>query len=46
VQDFDLHIVSRTLARIWLQGVQSEKKSIRKTPKLLPRRKRLRHQVQ
>jgi len=46
VQDFDLHIVSRTLARIWLQGVQSEKKSVRKTPKLLPRRKRLRHQVQ
>jgi AcrR family transcriptional regulator len=46
VQDFDLHIVSRTLARIWLQGVQSEKKSVRKTPKLLPRRKRLRYQVQ
>jgi AcrR family transcriptional regulator len=46
VQDFDLQMVSRTLARIWLQGVQSEKKSVRKTPKLLPRRKRLRHQVQ
>jgi AcrR family transcriptional regulator len=45
VQDFDLHVVSRTLARIWLQGVQVEEKSARKTPKLLPRRKRLKHQV-
>ena len=45
VQDFDLHVVSRTLARIWLQGVQAEKKSARGKPKLLPRRKRLKHQV-
>ena len=41
VQDFDLHLVSRTLARIWLQGVQAEKKSARKKVKILSRRKRL-----
>lgn len=46
VQDFDLHVVSRTLARIWLQGVQVEKKAARRKTKILPRRKRLRHQVQ
>jgi AcrR family transcriptional regulator len=45
VQDFDLHVVSRTLARIWLQGVQVEKKLARRKAKLLPRRKRLRHLV-
>ncbi len=46
VQDFDLHTVSRTLARIWLQGVQVEKKAARRKAKILPRRKRLQHQVQ
>jgi AcrR family transcriptional regulator len=46
VQDFDLHTVSRTLARIWLQGVQVENKSVPKTTKLLPRRARLKHHVQ
>jgi len=45
VQDFDLQVVSRTLARIWLQGVRVERKLARKTPKRLPRRKRLKHQV-
>jgi len=45
VQDFDLHVVSRTLARIWLQGVQTEKKLAPRKAKLLPRRKRLKHQV-
>jgi AcrR family transcriptional regulator len=46
VQDFDLHTVSRTLARIWLQGVQVENKPVPKTTKLLPRRARLKHHVQ
>jgi TetR/AcrR family transcriptional regulator len=46
VQDFDLHTVSRTLARIWLQGVQVEKKTAPRKAKVLPRRKRLKHQVQ
>lgn len=46
VQDFDLHVVSRTLARIWLEGVQIEKKSAKARRKVLPRRKRLKHQVQ
>jgi AcrR family transcriptional regulator len=46
VQDFDLHIVSRTLARIWLQGVQVEEKTARRTTRVLPRRKLLKHQVQ
>ncbi len=45
VQDFDLHVVSRTLAGIWLQGVQAGKKSARRELKLMPRRKRLKHQV-
>jgi AcrR family transcriptional regulator len=45
VQDFDLHVVSRALARIWLQGVQVEKESARLRAKVLPRRKRLQHQV-
>ncbi len=45
VQDFDLHAVSRTLARIWLEGVQVEKKPVRRQKKVLPRRKRLEHQV-
>ena len=46
VQDFDLHVVSRTLARIWLEGVQIEKKPGKAMKKVLPRRKRLKHQVQ
>jgi AcrR family transcriptional regulator len=46
VQDFDLHVVSRTLAGVWLQGVQVEKRSALDRRKLLPRRKRLNHQVQ
>jgi len=41
VQDFDLHVVSRTLARIWLQGVQVEKKLARRKVKMLTRPKRL-----
>jgi AcrR family transcriptional regulator len=45
VQDFDLHVVSRTLARIWLQGVQAEKKSARVREKVLRPRKRREHQV-
>jgi AcrR family transcriptional regulator len=45
VQDFDLQVVSRTLARIWLQGVRAEKKSPRRQPKLLSRKNRLKHQV-
>jgi len=46
VQNFDLQVVSRTLARIWLEGVQLEKKSPRARRKVLPRPKRLTHQVQ
>jgi AcrR family transcriptional regulator len=45
VQDFDLHVVSRTLARIWLQGVQAEKKLARRKVKMLGRPKRLKLQV-
>ncbi len=45
VQDFDLRVVSRTLAGIWLQGVQAKKKSARGQPKLLLRANRLKHQV-
>ncbi|PYX33944.1 MAG: hypothetical protein DMG80_04115 [Acidobacteria bacterium] len=45
VQDFDLHTVSRTLARIWLQGVQAENKMLNGKPNLLPRGKRLKYQV-
>ena len=45
VQDFDLHVVSRTLACIWLQGVQAEKKLAPRKAKLMPGRKRLKHQV-
>ena len=41
VQDFDLRVVSRTLARIWLQGVQVEKKLARRKVKMLARPKRL-----
>jgi len=41
VQDFDLHVVSRTLARIWLQGVQVEKKLAPRKVKMLARPKRL-----
>src|SRR5882724_2604577 len=41
VQDFDMHVVSRTLARIWLQGVQAEKKLARRKAKMLARPKRL-----
>jgi TetR/AcrR family transcriptional regulator len=39
VQDFDMRVVSRTLARIWLRGVQMKKKPLR--PKVLPRKTRL-----
>jgi AcrR family transcriptional regulator len=46
VQDFDLHVVSRTLARTWLEGVQIGKKSAKVREKVLPRGKRLKHQVQ
>ena len=46
VQDFDLKTVSRTLARIWLQGVLVEKKPALARTKVLPRRKRMKHQVQ
>jgi hypothetical protein len=46
VQNFDLQVVSRTLARIWLEGVQLGKKSPRARRKVLPRPKRLTHQVQ
>jgi AcrR family transcriptional regulator len=46
VQNFDLKVVSRTLARIWLEGVQLGKKSPRARRKVLPRPKRLTHQVQ
>jgi TetR/AcrR family transcriptional regulator len=45
VQDFDMHVVSRTLARIWLQGVQAEKKLAPRKAKLLLGRKRLKHLV-
>jgi len=45
VQDFDPLIVSRTLARIWLQGVQAEKKAARGNPKPLPGPKRLKYRV-
>ena len=45
VQDFDLREVSRTLAGIWLRGVQVEKKSARRPRKTLARRTRLKHQV-
>jgi AcrR family transcriptional regulator len=45
VLDFDLHTVSRTLARIWLQGVQAENKMVTGKPKLLRRGKRLKYQV-
>ena len=45
VQDFDMHVVSRTLARIWLQGVQAEKKAARGNPKPLPGPKRLKYRV-
>jgi AcrR family transcriptional regulator len=45
VQDFDLRVVSRTLAHIWLQGVRVETKLARRKAKLLPRRKRLKHLV-
>jgi hypothetical protein len=41
VQDFDMHVVSRTLARIWLQGVKVEKKMARRKAKMLARPKRL-----
>ena len=41
VQDFDMRVVSRTLARIWLQGVQVEKKLARRKVKMLARPKRL-----
>jgi AcrR family transcriptional regulator len=37
VQDFDVNEVSRTLAGIWLQGVQVEKKKSRSGRKVLPR---------
>ena len=45
VQNFDLHVVSRTMARIWLEGVQLEKKAPRSRRKVLPRRTLLKHQV-
>jgi AcrR family transcriptional regulator len=45
VQDFDPLVVSRTLARIWLQGVQAEKKLARRKVKMLGRPKRLELQV-
>jgi AcrR family transcriptional regulator len=41
VQDFDLQVVSRTLARTWLQGVRVQKKLARRKVKMLPRSKRL-----
>jgi AcrR family transcriptional regulator len=43
VQDFDMHVVSRTLACIWLQGVQAETKLASRKAKLMPGRKRLKH---
>jgi AcrR family transcriptional regulator len=45
VQNFDPQVVSRTLARIWLAGVQVEKKPALLPRKLLSRRKRSQHQV-
>jgi AcrR family transcriptional regulator len=44
VQDFDLRTVSRTLAEIWLRGVQATRKS-GGSSKLLARKERQRHQV-
>ena len=44
VQDFDVRVVSRTLAEIWLRGMLGAKKSAR-SPKLMARQRRQRHQV-
>ena len=46
VQDFDPHVVSQTLAGIWLAGVQVEQRESRKPRKILSRRKPPQHQVQ
>ena len=45
VQDFDVNEVSRTLAGIWLQGVQAEKKKSRTVRNVLPRPKRAKYLV-
>ncbi|HWZ82411.1 MAG TPA: TetR/AcrR family transcriptional regulator [Terriglobales bacterium] len=45
VQEFDSVLVSRTLARIWLQGVQAEKRTTPVRRKILSPRKRRKHQV-
>ena len=45
VQDFDLGVVSRTLAEIWLRGVRVTKKSTREA-KPLPRKRRQTVKVQ
>lgn len=44
VQDFDLQVVSQTLADIWLRGVQAETKN-RRRPKLLARKSVKKHRV-
>jgi len=44
VQDFDLRVVSRTLAEVWLHGVQAGKKSAGGPKQLVPKR-RQKHQV-
>jgi len=44
VQDFDVRVVSRTLAEIWLRGMLGAKKSSR-SPKLMARKRGQRHQV-
>jgi AcrR family transcriptional regulator len=44
IQDFDLHNVSRTLAEIWLHGVQADKKNGRRA-KLLVRKTVKQHRV-
>jgi len=45
VQDFDPQVVSKTLASIWLQGVQTVKRTAPARQKLLARNKRRKHQV-
>jgi len=44
VQDFDLQVVSRTMATIWLEGMRAKKKSVRARV-LLPHKKRQKLQV-
>jgi hypothetical protein len=45
VQDFDPQVVSRTLASIWLQGVQTAKKTAPARQNVLARSNRRKHQV-